>query len=423
MTVLKKCISLIIAVIIIALVPISAFAQGDNSDGFSLFGDSIQTSVYKKPVIEKDDEKSSENIRIEPFSTFARLFIDKSYISINVTEYNLLFDRWEEISFAHFSNYIQINNLTPDSYHKIKITAGKKHVGTYSFFTKPENIGTVTHEVTKSSVTLHWNNENNYVTEIYKRAKDDDKWELLDKVKADTYADENVEQDSYYEYRARYACKNNGETLYSAYKLFDEVYVPLEINNILEVNGYIIIRQIDPLNKTIPYPYKDNGKTLGSSGCGVCASLMIIRNMTDYDVKLESYTEKLIEIGARAPYGSNINVISDYLRSEYKLKYKCTKDIEKLKEHLREGNMAIAHVGYNKYFAKSGHFVVVAGIVKDENEEERAIILDPSFRESKYQKQRRIDMGIEYSEDGIVTAPFETLSADCKDEHFTLFYK
>ena len=419
---IKRNIAIIIAVIIITLAPVSTIAQADSFDGFSLFGDSIQTSVYKKPTINKDDEKRSANVRIEPFSTFVRLFFDESHMSLKISEYNLLFDRWEELSFVNFSNYIQINNLSPDTYHKIKIVAGKKYVGTYSFFTKPENISSVSYEVTKSEVTLNWSNENNYLTEIYKRVAGDEDWELLDKVRDCTYIDSDVEQDSHYEYKVRYSCKNSKETLYSAYKLFDEVYVPLEINNILEVNGYVIIRQNDPLNRTIPYPYNDNGKTLGSSGCGVCASLMIVRNMTEFEPKLESYTEKLIEIGARAPYGSNINVISDYLHSEYKLNYKCTKDIEKLKEHLREGNMAIAHVGWNKYFAKSGHFVVVAGIVKDEEENERAIILDPSFKESKYQKQRRIDMGIEYSEDGIVTAPFETLLADCKDEYFTLFY-
>jgi len=75
----------------------------------------------------------------------------------------------------------------------------------------------------------------------------------------------------------------------------------------------------------------------------------------------------------------------------------------------------------NKYFARSGHFVVVAGIVKDEEENERAVILDPTFAKAKYDVQRRVDMGIAYSDDGIVTAPFETLLADCKDEYFTLF--
>ena len=72
---------------------------------------------------------------------------------------------------------------------------------------------------------------------------------------------------------------------------------------------------------------------------------MIIRNMTTFEPKLESYTEALIEKGARAPYGSNIYVIADYLKDEYKLHHSYTKDVEKLKAHLKNGNMAIAHVG------------------------------------------------------------------------------
>ncbi|MBR3149022.1 MAG: hypothetical protein IKF64_02540, partial [Eubacterium sp.] len=177
----------------------------------------------------------------------------------------------------------------------------------------------------------------------------------------------------------------------------------------------------DPLNSTLPYPYKDNGKKLGSSGCGACASLMIVRNMTKYEPKLESYVAKLVEIGARAEYGTDIDVVAKYLHEEYKLNYSYTKDVEKLKKHLKAGNMAIAHVGKNKYFARAGHFVVIAGIVKDKDKNERAVILDPTFAKKKYDAQKRVDMGIEYSDDGIVTAPFETVLADCKCEYFTLF--
>ena len=418
-------------ILLVMLIPLQTFGVPGISEQFSSFGDAIQSSLFSKTenTTGKLDKKSKSSVITRTNS--ADIHIGRIYLSYTVSEYNLLLKKWEDADFSNRFTYVRINGLTPNSYHKVKIYAGKKYVGTYTFYTKPENIATVKANPSKKEVVLTWSNRNKYHTEIFKKSKKVDmdgkeepietEWKRICNTKEAKFTDTDIEEDTYYYYKARYVCTNAGKKQYSDDKFFDEIYIPLEINNILETNGYIIVRQNDPLNSTIPYPYKDNGKTIGSSGCGVCSSLMIIRNMTTFEPKLESYTEALIEKGARAPYGSNIYVIADYLKDEYKLHHSYTKDVEKLKAHLKNGNMAIAHVGVNKYFARSGHFVVVAGIVKDEEENERAVILDPTFAKAKYDVQRRVDMGIAYSDDGIVTAPFETLLADCKDEYFTLF--
>ncbi len=416
---MKKYILILLAVILLCSCPLQAYASIGALTDFSCFGTSIETGILARKSTHKKDK--NDEVRVVATTDSARIYVDKKHMNCNVEEYNLLLKSWEPLTFTNYGDFLQVTRLLPNTYHKIRITAGGKTVAKRVFYTNPESIKLKEYDVTKSFVTLNWENPHHYLTEIYKKQPEDNEWEMLAQTDADTFTDEAVEQDAHYSYRLRFACTNLNKTLYSVAAEYDEIYVPLEINNILKLNDYVVVRQNDPLNRTIPYPYKDNGKTLGSSGCGVCSSLMIILNMTKEEPKLESYTEKLIEIGARAPYGSDIYKIADYLQSEYKLKHSFTKDAEKLKEHLRDGKMAIAHVGKKKLFARSGHFVVIAGIVKDKDENERAIILDPTFAKAKYDVQRRVDAGIEYSDDGIVTAPFETVLEDCKDEYFTLF--
>ena len=417
MKLIKKTIITLILAALVLILPVQAFAV---PAAMTNFGESISTEVFSRNKIFSVKSVLKDGISVITGQTNAKIYLDKPYMSYRVYEFNMLFNKWETAEFVNHYAYLDVIGLTPNTYHKIKLYGGDKFLGYYEFLTEPENVRDVVAEVTKKDVTLKWDNAGNYLTEVFKKPKNG-KWKKIASVKSSEYVDTDIEQDSYYYYKIRYVNKDRKGKHYSPFKAFDEVYVPLDINNILEVGGYIIIRQNDPLNRTIPYPYKDNGKKLGSSGCGVCSSLMIIRNLTDYEPTLESYTEKLVEIGARASYGSDIYKISDYLKSEYKISHKYTKDIDKLKKHLEEGNMAIAHVGVNKLFAKSGHFVVVAGIVKDKDQNERAIILDPTFSKSKYSKEKRVAAGIEYSDDGIVTAPFETLLFDCKDEYFTLY--
>ena len=198
--------------------------------------------------------------------------------------------------------------------------------------------------------------------------------------------------------------------------------MPLEIDNIQLVNGFTIIRQNDPVNRLVPYEYtKGDGRTIGTSGCGVCAALMVVRNTSEYDTSLEAFTKEVIDAGGRVAVGSDLNNISKLMKSKYHFNYEYTSDIDKLKEHLKKGYMAVANVGASKYFSDGGHFVTIAGIVKDDDGEEVAIVLDPSFRESKYNVKHRKEAGLKYSKDGIVTAPFDVIKDDAKMLHYALY--
>ncbi len=414
----------LVTILILSAVPFYSYAAPVGS-GFPAFTDDFVPSVKSDNDIVKKEDK--DKVSIITSVNNARIFVDDSMTLYTIKQYNLLLGKWEDLTYKNNGKFLLINNLEPDSFHRIKISAGPVSLGYYTFVTRPENIAKTKLKVTKKDVTLMWSNPTKYETEIYRQTADPESdeenpnWEKLDTVKASKYVDDTVEGDTYYNYKIRYVCKYKDKKQYSQFKTFEEVFVPMEIDNILEVNGYIIIRQNDPLNRTIPYPYNDNGKTIGSSGCGVCSSLMIIRNLTDYEPTLESYAQEIIDCGGRVSSGSDLNAISRYMKSEYHLNYSYTKSIKELKKHLKKGNMAIANVGDKKLFAKSGHFVVVAGITKDEDGNDLAIILDPSFKPSKYEAKHRVDAGIKYSKDGIVTAPFDVLLEDTRLLTFALY--
>ena len=482
MKITKKIIVMLIALLMLVSLPVQVLASADIS--FFGIGNSIVSTL---PKTGKSTVKTikKENIKITTSAYNARLNFDSSNMIYGISEYNILLNKWEEVPFFNNSNYLEIRNLSPNTYHKIKVTAGKRLIGVYTFTTNPANIKNIKAKATHSEVKLTWSNPEKYTTQVYRRMltpeevyevekakreaeeakkakekeeqeeettragefyaelttensdeettvktfddltdeeKEKCKWKLLDEVKDTKYTDKDVEGDNYYYYKVRYVCRTKKSTQYSDFRHFDEQFVPLEIDNIQLVNGFTIIRQNDPVNRLVPYEYtKGDGRTIGTSGCGVCAALMVVRNTSEYDTSLEAFTKEVIDAGGRVAVGSDLNNISKLMKSKYHFNYEYTSDIDKLKEHLKKGYMAVANVGASKYFSDGGHFVTIAGIVKDDDGEEVAIVLDPSFRESKYNVKHRKEAGLKYSKDGIVTAPFDVIKDDAKMLHYALY--
>ncbi|MBQ9517897.1 MAG: C39 family peptidase [Eubacterium sp.] len=478
----KKVVVWLIAAVMLLSVPAQVMASSDI--GFFGFGNTIVSSLPKPGNTETTTKIKKENIKITTTSTEARLNFDASHMIYKIKEYNLLLNKWEDINFINNSTYLQISNLSPNTFHKIKVTAGKRVIGVYTFTTKPANIKKINSKVTEEDITLTWSNPDNYTTQVYKRmltpeeideiekakleaeeaqrAKEeaekeeettrpgefyaempteeeeettvltfDDlseeeqekcKWKLVCEVKDTKYVDTDVEGGNYYYYKVRYVCKTKQSTQYSDFRHYNELLVPLEEEGILKIDGFTIIRQNDPVNRLVAYPFtKGDGRTIGTSGCGVCAALMVIRNTSDYDTSLEDFTKEVIKAGGRVAVGSDLDKISKLMKSKYHYNYEYTNDIDKLKEHLRKGYMCVANVGASKYFSNGGHFVTIAGITTDENGEEVAIVLDPSFRESKYNEKHRKEAGLKYTEDGIVFSPFKVIKDDGKMLHYALY--
>ena len=126
-------------------------------------------------------------------------------------------------------------------------------------------------------------------------------------------------------------------------------------------------RQTTTACKGIPYPSKTHPYKYGTSGCvytsgcGVCASLMALRNSTTRVFDTRQWTHRCLGMGARAAEGT---------------------DMARLVAHLKQGYKAIINVsgGGKMLFSNSGHYVLAAGIDKNGN----LIILDPYWYDGKF---------------------------------------
>ncbi len=145
--------------------------------------------------------------------------------------------------------------------------------------------------------------------------------------------------------------------------------------------SYVYIQQNGTLGASIPYPSPAHpSATVATSGCGVCASLMALMNLTKYKVSLKNWTKALRDAGCRANEGTDMDAVCAYMKKKYGIAYTKTTDIDKLVAWMKKGYGAIANVGAKGYFSSDGHFVYVAGIEKNG----KLIILDPYYYSDKW---------------------------------------
>ena len=145
--------------------------------------------------------------------------------------------------------------------------------------------------------------------------------------------------------------------------------------------SYVYIQQNSSLGASIPYPSPAHpSATVATSGCGVCASLMALMNLTKYKVSLKNWTKALRNAGCRANEGTDMEAVCAYMKQKYGIAYAKTTDIDKVVSWLKRGYGVIANVGGKGYFSSAGHFVYVAGIQKNG----KLIVLDPYYYATKW---------------------------------------
>ena len=106
-------------------------------------------------------------------------------------------------------------------------------------------------------------------------------------------------------------------------------------------------------SKPHPYKYGTSG-CIYTSGCGVCASLMVLHNFGFTSLDTAAWTQKCLVMGARSAE----------------------------KKHLKAGGKAIVCVsgGGKQLFSNGGHYVYVGGLDKSGN----LIVLDPYWYDGKF---------------------------------------
>lgn len=132
--------------------------------------------------------------------------------------------------------------------------------------------------------------------------------------------------------------------------------------------------------------------TVRSSGCGLCSAIMVAdRLLFDYKFDLDDALALAFESGANHATGTDYSLYAPAFAEKFSFRYEKTDDPQRLRECLREGGAAVAHVAepkdksYIGVFTHGGHFIAVIS----EEADGRFCILDPSLKEGKFDEDGR----------------------------------
>lgn len=173
----------------------------------------------------------------------------------------------------------------------------------------------------------------------------------------------------------------------------------------------------------VPYPTLTDLPELGcdkttvrDAGCGLCASCMVIENMTGEEFSLIDCLELSLNVHANHSPGTDLTLLGPYIAERFHLKFTATDDPELMREHLAKGYMAVAcaagdrpEENYVGVFSHGGHYVAVVGMAEDQ---EHILVLDPSQVPGKYDIEGRREKVIVNG--NILHTTMTVLAQDCR---------
>lgn len=171
---------------------------------------------------------------------------------------------------------------------------------------------------------------------------------------------------------------------------------------------------------------KGQNTTVRSSGCGLCSAIMVAdRLLVNYDFDLKDTVSLSYEVKANHRKGTDYKRFAPAFADKMGLRCEPTNDPEQLRACLRTGGAAVAHIGGDReghigVFSHGGHYVAVVG----EEADGRIVVLDPSYKEGKYEEEGRKGL-VELKNGVIALCHMEVLEADTanRDPGFWLFWR
>ena len=126
------------------------------------------------------------------------------------------------------------------------------------------------------------------------------------------------------------------------------------------------------------------------SGCGLCSACMMVELLTNYTLDVVDCVKIAEECEAGHGLGTDMTVLGPVLAKLFGLVYAATDDVEHVKRHLQCGGKVIARLGVPEgqeigLFTNWEHFVLL-----DSTDGEEFCILDPSYREGKFDIPERV---------------------------------
>lgn len=143
------------------------------------------------------------------------------------------------------------------------------------------------------------------------------------------------------------------------------------------------VSQVD--NRWINYPYsvtKNKNQTIGTSGCGVATSAMIIDSIVG-NVSVTELADIFVKYGYRSPNNGTYWSANRAIADEFNIEYQETSNFGVMLEKLKNSNYIIASVG-NGLFTTGGHYIMIYGIDGDNLK-----IYDPFLYNGKFNTSTR----------------------------------
>ena len=132
-------------------------------------------------------------------------------------------------------------------------------------------------------------------------------------------------------------------------------------------------------------------KTIATSGCGLCAAVMVAdRLLPNSTFDLKDALQLSYDSHANHEVGTDYQIYAPAFAEKMNLKLEMTSDAERVRFCLRTGGAVVVHSGGDKegyvgVFTHGGHYVTAIA----EEEDGRIAVLDPSYKAGKYEEEGR----------------------------------
>ena len=145
------------------------------------------------------------------------------------------------------------------------------------------------------------------------------------------------------------------------------------------------------------------------------------RLLVDYDFDLEDAIQLSYDTKANHRRGTDYQRFAPAFAEKMGLRLEMTLDPERLLACLRTGGAAVAHVAEREdhvgLFTHGGHYIAVIG----EEPDGRIAILDPSYKEGKYEEEGRKGK-VELKNGVIALCSMEVLQEDAVKDRKAAYY-
>ena len=126
-------------------------------------------------------------------------------------------------------------------------------------------------------------------------------------------------------------------------------------------------------------------RNIATSGCGICSACMVVDHLTTHHLSLDECIRIVYAVKANPGAGCRMAILGPALAEKFGLDFRTSKSMEDVISCLQQGGRVIINVGGNHddyvgLYSTVGHYILAVAY-----DGEELCILDPSYKEGKYE--------------------------------------